>query len=73
MPILSIFIIFAESNLKYLYMKKEIVSKLYDLLVFITCNYSKMSDDFRSQFPEGSCVSMRQGLFNALSDFESHE
>lgn len=54
-------------------MKKEIVSKLYDLLVFITCNYSSMNDDFKSQFPEGSCVSMRQGLFNVLSDFESHE
>lgn len=73
MPILSIYIIFASSNLKYLFMKKEIVSKLYDLLVFITCNYSSMNDDFKSQFPEGSCVSMRQGLFNVLSDFESHE
>lgn len=54
-------------------MKKEFVSKLYDLLVFITCNYSKMSDDFKSQFPEGNCVSMRQGLFNVLSDFDCHE
>lgn len=55
-------------------MKKEIVSVLYDLLVFLTCNYSRMPDEFKSRFPEGSCVQMRQALFSIIFNYENdHE
>lgn len=52
-------------------MKKFIVSKLYDLLVYLTCNYSDMPDEFKKRFPEVDCTGMRQDLFNIISDYEN--
>ena len=52
-------------------MKKFIVSKLYDLLVYLTCNYSEMPDEFKERFPEMDCIGMRQDLFNIISDYEN--
>ena len=48
-------------------MKHFVVSKLYDLLVYLTCNYSQMPNEFKARFPEADCVRMRQDLFNVLS------
>lgn len=33
--------------------------KLYDLLVYVTNNYSKMPEEFQSAFPEAICVKLR--------------
>ena len=52
-------------------MKHYVVSKLYDLLVYLTCNYSQMSQEFKVRFPEADCVRMRQDLFNVLSVSEN--
>lgn len=32
---------------------------LYDLVVYITNNYSKMPKEFKDAFPEADCVKMR--------------
>ena len=45
------------------------IERLYDLLVYLTTNYSSMSDEFRNQFSEADCVRLRQALFNIL-DFQ---
>ena len=33
--------------------------RLYDLVVFITNNYSQMPEEFKKEFPEKDCVKMR--------------
>ena len=48
-------------------MKHSVVFKLYDLLVYLTCNYSQMPQEFKDRFPEADCVRMRQDLYNSLS------
>ena len=49
----------------------------YDLMVFLTKNYSSMSDDFKKLFPEERLVNARQvcwDLFNSDStDFADYE
>ena len=49
----------------------------YDLLVFLTKNYSSMSDDFRKLFPEERLVNARQvcwDMFNSdETDFADYE
>lgn len=49
----------------------------YDLLVFLTKNYSKQSDDFKKLFPEERLVNARQvcwDMFNAdQTDFGDYE
>lgn len=47
-------------------MNESVTSRLYDLLVWITNNYSKMPSDFQKFFSERSCVSLRQDMFNSL-------
>lgn len=45
---------------------------LYDVFVWLTNNYSKMPDDFKSSFPEEACVKGRLTLSDiaqADSDF----
>ena len=32
---------------------------LYDVFVWITCNYSEMPDEFKSKFPEETCINAR--------------
>ena len=48
------------------FMKKIMLSGLYDLLVFLTTHYSEMPVDFQSSFSETRLVQIRQDLFNAL-------
>ena len=43
--------------------------KLYDLMVFLTNNYSQMPQGFRSAFPEKDCVQMRLFVSN-IANFE---
>lgn len=50
-------------------MKQDLAVGLYDLLVYLTTNYSSMPSDFQVRFSESACVVLRQSLFNAL-DFE---
>ena len=49
----------------------------YDLLVYLTKNYSSFSDDFKKLFPEDRLVNARQvcwDLFNSDStDFGDYE
>ena len=49
----------------------------YDLLVWITSNYSKMPDDFRSSFSEERLVNARQVCFDVYdsetNDFADYE
>lgn len=47
-------------------MNESVTSRLYDLLVWITNNYSKMPSDFQKFFSEKTCVSLRQDMFNSL-------
>lgn len=48
-------------------MNESLISGLYDLLVYITNNYSKMPEDFKTRFSETSCVLFRKDLFNSLN------
>lgn len=44
----------------------------YDLLVYLTKNYSSFSDDFKKKFPEVRLVNARQvcwDLFNSDSNY----
>lgn len=45
---------------------ESVLSGLYDLLVYITNCYSTMPQEFKNRFSEGKCITLRQGLFNAL-------
>ena len=50
--------------------------RLYDLIVFVTNNYSAMPEDFKQKFSEGECVRLRlsvSSMFNAVQIFESDE
>ena len=38
--------------------------KLYDLIVYVTNNYSDMPSGFKSAFPEKDCVKMRLFVSN---------
>ena len=49
------------------------IEKFYDLIVYVTDNYSSMPQEFREKFPEGTCVNLRLDVFNILSDFENYE
>ena len=50
---------------------------LYDLMVFLTKNYSSQSDDFKKIFPEERLVNMRQVCFEMFTsettDFADYE
>ena len=48
-------------------------SKLYDLIVFITNNYSSMPEEFRNQFPENVCINLRLGISAIDSSIENFE
>ena len=52
-------------------MKVAILSSLYDLVVYLTVNYSEMPSDFQSMFPETRLVCIRKSLFNTLFDNEN--
>lgn len=41
---------------------------LYDLLVYLTNNYSQMPEEFRKRFPEGKCVSARLYVSSVVND-----
>lgn len=50
--------------------------RLYDLIVYVTNNYSAMPEEFKSKFSEGECVRLRlsvSSMFNAVQSFESDE
>lgn len=53
------------------FMKKDVVSSLYDLLVYLTTNYSDMPISFKNRFSETFCTTIRQILFNSLCDIEN--
>ena len=48
-------------------MNESLISALYDLLVYVTNNYSQMPVDFKARFSEGRCVWMRKDLFDYLN------
>lgn len=41
--------------------------KLYDLIVYVTNNYSKMPQEFKSAFPEAVCVKLRLFVSNIVN------
>ena len=50
--------------------------RLYDLVVYLTNNYSQMPEEFKREFPEAECVRLRlsvSSMFNAIETFESDE
>ena len=47
--------------------------KLYDLMVYVTNNYSKMPKEFREAFPESVCVKLRLALSNITDSLEDYE
>ena len=48
-------------------MNESLISALYDLLVYVTNNYSQMHEEFKARFSEGRCVWMRKDLFDNLN------
>lgn len=54
-------------------MKEELITGLYDLVVYITYNYSSMPHEFRMRFSETYCIILRQGLFNSLNVVTDYE
>lgn len=54
-------------------MKNDLIVSLYDLLVYLTCNYSNMPVEFRSRFSETFCGELRQGLFNAIDNIKDYD
>lgn len=40
---------------------------LYDLIVYVTNNYSSMPDGFKRAFPEKDCVKMRLFVSNIVN------
>ena len=44
-------------------------SKLYDLIVYVTNNYSSMPSEFKQAFPEKDCVKLRLFVSN-IENFE---
>ena len=50
---------------------------MYDLMVFITTNYSEMPDKFKERFSETDCVNARQIVFDVYDadskDFADYE
>lgn len=53
-------------------MKSDVIVGLYDLLVYLTTNYSRMPMEFQNRFSETCCVLLRQDLFNALDNEENY-
>lgn len=52
------------------------IKYLYDLVVYLTTNYSLLPDSFRARFSEKDLVNLRIGisdLFNASKDFDDYE
>ena len=49
------------------------IENLYDLIVYVTNNYSSMPQEFREKFPEGTCVNLRLAVSDILSVFENYE
>lgn len=50
--------------------------RLYDLVVYLTTNYSQMPEEFKREFPEAECVRLRlsvSSMFNAIESFENDE
>ena len=51
-------------------------TELWDMLVFITNNYSKMPKDFKDQFPEAECIKLRLSISSieaAINGYEGYE
>lgn len=49
---------------------------LWNMLVFITNNYSKMPKEFRDQFPEAKCIRLRLSISSieaAVNEYENDE
>ena len=46
---------------------------LYDLIVYVTNNYSSMPADFKKKFSEGTCVRLRLGVSAIDSTLENYE
>ena len=47
--------------------------KLYELMVFLTNNYSSMPEEFKREFPEATCVNLRLGVSTIDSVIENFE
>lgn len=43
---------------------------LYDLMVYLTSNYSEMPQSFKSRFPEKDCVNSRL-ILSDITDLEN--
>ena len=43
---------------------------IYDLLVFLTCNYSAMPENFKKKFPEEYLIKSRLN-FGSIINFEN--
>lgn len=52
---------------------KEKFYQLYDMVVYITNNYSKMPDEFKSKFPEKDIVSSRLFISDITNLFDDYE
>ena len=51
-------------------------TELWDMLVFITNNYSKMPKEFKDQFPEAKCIKLRLSISSieaAVNGYDSDE
>ena len=52
----------------------NLIKFLYDMLVWLTNNYSQLPDSFKKSFPESKCVDARLYLSSfAQSDSELNE
>lgn len=56
------------------------INFLYDVFVWITCNYSQMPDEFKEKFPETACVNACSAVYEIFdsnselnSDFVDYE
>ena len=49
------------------------IHKLYDLVVYITNNYSSMPEEFKIMFPEAICVKLRLFVSNLEDLFNDDE
>lgn len=52
---------------------QEKFNYLYDLIVYVTNNYSSMPDEFRKKFPEALCVNLRLLISDIAIIFENYE
>lgn len=50
-------------------MNESVSLSPYDLIVWITNNYSKMPSDFKNIYSEQTCIALRQDLFRSLCNW----